>query len=95
MTLAVEHVADSWDVVHFCGVNHDMTLINLIQTTYIKEKNKTQVIDHMPYDGLHVHTCSKSSRTYYTKYMYRFHYEKQINMFSFTEKSAPRQELFP
>lgn len=52
-------------------------------------------IDHMPYDGLHVHTCSKSSRTYYTKYMYRFHYEKQINMFSFTEKSAPRQELFP
>lgn len=49
----------------------------------------------MPYDGLHVNTCSKSSRTYYTKYMYRFHYEKQINMFSFTEKSAPRQELFP
>lgn len=37
VTLAVEHVADSWDV-HVCRVKHAMALINLMQTTHIKRK---------------------------------------------------------
>lgn len=87
VTLAVEHVADSWDV-HFCRVKYAMALINLIETIYIKRKTKTHVIDHMSYDGLH----TKSSRLNAPNTGFIM---KNSLIFSFTENSSdPRQELF-
>lgn len=46
VTLAVEHVADSWDV-HVCRVKHAMALVNLMQTTHIKRKK--QNTRYIPY----------------------------------------------